>query len=179
MGQPAAPLTERNYVAPLVLVTSLFFLWALGVNLNDVLIPHLKKAFHLTDFRSSLIQTAFFGGYFLAALPAGRIMERIGYKRGIVLGLLIGAMGTILFVPAASVRVYGFFLFALFVMACGQSFLEVGQIRTLLFLAHRDPPSAGSTSPSPSTRLEPRSLRASGPPSFLRMKSTHRHSWPP
>ena len=126
MGQPAAPLTERNYVAPLVLVTSLFFLWALGVNLNDVLIPHLKKAFHLTDFRSSLIQTAFFGGYFLAALPAGRIMERIGYKRGMVLGLLICAMGTILFVPAASVRVYGFFLFALFVMACGQSFLEVG-----------------------------------------------------
>src|SRR5437879_5097646 len=125
MGQPAAPPTERNYFAPLVLVTNLFFLWALGVNLNDVLIPHLKKAFHLTDFRSSLIQTAFFGGYFLAALPAGRIMERIGYKRGIVLGLLIGAMGTILFVPAASVRVYGFFLFALFLMACGQSVLEV------------------------------------------------------
>src|SRR5213082_957314 len=105
MSSPAAPITERRYVAPLILVTSLFFLWALGVNLNDVLIPHLKKAFHLTDFRSSLIQTAFFGGYFLAALPAGRIMERIGYKRGIVLGLLIGAMGTILFVPAASVRV--------------------------------------------------------------------------
>jgi FHS family L-fucose permease-like MFS transporter len=126
MGQPAAPLTERKYVAPLVLVTSLFFLWALGVNLNDVLIPHLKKAFHLTDFRSSLIQTAFFGGYFLAALPAGRIIERIGYKRGIVMGLLICATGTVLFLPASSVRVYSFFLFALFVMACGQSFLEVG-----------------------------------------------------
>jgi FHS family L-fucose permease-like MFS transporter len=126
MSQQSVPLTERKYVAPLVLVTSLFFLWALGVNLNDILIPHLKKAFNLTDFRSSLIQTAFFGGYFLAALPAGRIMERIGYKRGIVLGLLICATGTLLFIPAASVRVYGFFLFALFVMACGQSFLEVG-----------------------------------------------------
>ena len=126
MKQQSAPLTERKYVAPLVLVTSLFFLWALGVNLNDILIPHLKKAFNLTDFRSSLIQTAFFGGYFLAALPAGRIMEKIGYKRGIILGLLICATGTILFIPAASSRVYGFFLFALFVMACGQSFLEVG-----------------------------------------------------
>jgi len=93
----SAPLTERRYIAPLVLVTSLFFLWALGVNLNDVLIPHLKKAFGLSDFRSSLIQTAFFGGYFLAALPAGRLMERIGYKRGILTGLLICATGTALY----------------------------------------------------------------------------------
>ncbi|HEU5403174.1 MAG TPA: L-fucose:H+ symporter permease [Terriglobales bacterium] len=122
----SVPLTEQKYLAPLVLVTSLFFLWALGVNLNDILIPHLKKAFSLTDTQSSLIQAAFFGGYFLAALPAGRIMERIGYKRGIILGLLICATGTVLFIPAATVRVYGFFLFALFIMACGQSFLEVG-----------------------------------------------------
>jgi MFS transporter, FHS family, L-fucose permease len=125
MTKPFAPLTERRYVAPLILVTSLFFLWALGVNLNDILIPHLKKAFQLTDFRSSLIQTAFFGGYFLAALPAGWLMERIGYKRGILVGLLTCATGAVLFLPAASVRLYGFFLFALFVMACGQGFLEV------------------------------------------------------
>src|ERR1700720_3610445 len=121
----SVPLTERKYIAPLVLVTTLFFLWAIGVNLNDILIPHFKRAFGLTDFRSSLIQTAFFGGYFLAALPAGRGMERIGYKRGILIGLLMCAMGALLIVPAASARVYGFFLFALFVMACGQSFLEV------------------------------------------------------
>jgi MFS transporter, FHS family, L-fucose permease len=66
-----------------------------------------------------------FRGYFLAALPAGRVMERIGYKRGILIGLLMCAAGALLIVPAASARVYGFFLFALFVMACGQSFLEV------------------------------------------------------
>jgi MFS transporter, FHS family, L-fucose permease len=119
------PITERRYVVPLVLVTSLFFLWAIGVNLNDILIQHLKKAFGLTDFQSSLIQSAFFGGYFLAALPAGWLMQRLGYKRGILVGLLVCASGTILFIPAASVRVYGFFLFALFVMACGQSILEV------------------------------------------------------
>jgi FHS family L-fucose permease-like MFS transporter len=108
-----------------MMVTSLFFVWAIGVNLNDVLIQHLKKAFGLTDFQSSLIQLAFFGGYFLAALPAGWIMQRIGYKRGILMGLVVCATGTILFIPAASVRVYAFFLFALFVMACGQSVLEV------------------------------------------------------
>jgi MFS transporter, FHS family, L-fucose permease len=127
MSAPLAqtPLTERRYVLPFALVTSLFFLWAIGVNLNDILIPHLKKAFSLTDFQSSLIQSAFFGGYFLAALPAGWLMQRLGYKKGILAGLLICATGAFLFIPAASMLVYGFFLFALFVMACGQCFLEV------------------------------------------------------
>jgi len=124
-ARQSVPITERRYVIPLILVTSLFFLWALGVNLNDILIPHLKKAFGLTDFQSSLIQTAFFGGYFFAALPAGWLMERIGYKRGILVGLLVCASGALLFVPAASIRTYGFFLLALFVMACGQGVLEV------------------------------------------------------
>jgi MFS transporter, FHS family, L-fucose permease len=119
------PLTEKRFFVPLALITSLFFLWAFGVNLNDILIPHFKKAFRLTDLQSSLIQVAFFGGYFLAAWPAGRLMDRIGYKRGILTGLLICASGALLFIPAASVLRYGFFLFALFVMACGQSFLEV------------------------------------------------------
>jgi FHS family L-fucose permease-like MFS transporter len=125
MATPQAPITERRYVIPLILITSLFFLWAFGVNLNDVLIPHLKKAFGLSDFRSSFIQVAFFGGYFLAAMPAGRLMERIGYKKGILVGLLTCATGAMLFLPAASARIYALFLFALFVMACGQSFLEV------------------------------------------------------
>jgi len=125
MTKPPAPITERRYILPLILVTSLFFLWALGVNLNDILIPHLKKAFRLSDFRSSLIQTAFFGGYFLAALPAGWLVEKIGYKRGILAGLLTCAAGSLLFVPAASIRLYAAFLFALFVMACGQAVLEV------------------------------------------------------
>ncbi|MGB8475654.1 MAG: L-fucose:H+ symporter permease [Candidatus Acidiferrum sp.] len=126
MTQKSAPLTEQKYLLPFILVTSLFFLWSIGVNLNDVLIPHLKKAFDLTDFQSSFIQVAFFGGYFLAAFPAGRIMEKIGYRRGILIGLLICSAGTLLFLPAASSRQYGFFLLALFVMSCGQSFLEVG-----------------------------------------------------
>ena len=125
MMTTSAPITERRYVAPLILVTTLFFLWALGVNLNDVLIPHLKKVFDLNDLQSAMIQTAFFGGYFLSALPAGRLMEKIGYKKGILTGLLTCATGALLFIPAASIQVYGLFLFASFVMACGQGVLEV------------------------------------------------------
>src|SRR5215470_1744683 len=121
----SAPLTERRFVLPFVLITSLFFLWAFGVNLNDILIPHFKRAFALSDFQSSFIQVAFFGGYFLAAFPAGRLMERIGYKRGILCGLGLCGLGALLFVPASRVGIYEFFLLALFVMACGQSFLEV------------------------------------------------------
>ncbi len=121
----SAPITEQRYVAPLILVTTLFFLWALGVNLNDILIPHLKKVFDLSDLQSALIQTAFFGGYFLSALPAGRLMEKIGYKKGIVTGLITCGIGALLFIPAASIQVYGLFLFASFVMACGQGVLEV------------------------------------------------------
>jgi FHS family L-fucose permease-like MFS transporter len=121
----SVPVTERRFLVPFVLITSLFFLWAFGVNLNDILIPHLKKAFGLSDFQSSFIQVAFFGGYFLAAFPAGRLMEKIGYKKGILTGLFLCAGGAVLFLPASSSRIYGFFLLALFVMACGQSFLEV------------------------------------------------------
>ena len=120
------PLTDKKYWLPFILVTSLFFLWAIGVNLNDVLIPHFKKAFGLTDFQSSFIQVAFFGGYFLGALPAGWLMEKLGYKGGILAGLLICATGALLFVPASMIGAYGFFLLALFVMSSGQSFLEVG-----------------------------------------------------
>jgi FHS family L-fucose permease-like MFS transporter len=123
--ETSLPLTESRYVVPFILVTSLFLLWALGVNLNDILIPQFKKAFRLTDLESSLIQSAFFGGYFLAALPAGRLMERIGYRKGILLGLCTCAFGAFLFIPAATDRLYFFFLGALFIMACGQGVLEV------------------------------------------------------
>ena len=113
-----------------MLVTTLFFLWALGVNLNDVLIPHLKKVFDLNDFQFAMIQVAFFGGYCLSALPAGRLMERIGFKKGILTGLVTCAAGALLFIPAASIQVYGLFLLALFVMACGQEVLKSLPTRT-------------------------------------------------
>src|SRR5260370_24926183 len=121
----SAPLTEQKYVLPFVLITSLFFRWAFGANFNDVLIPRFKGAFSLSDFQSSFIQIAFFGGYFLAALVAGRMMERIGYRRGILSGLFLCATGALLFVPAGSLGIYGLFLLSSFVLACGQSFLDV------------------------------------------------------
>src|SRR6266853_2301334 len=102
-GGRSVPITERRFLAPFILITSLFFLWAIGVHLNDVLIPHLKKAFGLTDFQSSFIQVAFFGGYFLGAFPAGWLMEKIGYKGGILVGLLICATGSLLCIPASMI----------------------------------------------------------------------------
>ncbi|MBD0368400.1 MAG: L-fucose:H+ symporter permease, partial [Flavisolibacter sp.] len=93
-------------------------------NLNPILIPHLKKACQLTDLQSAFIDSAFFIGYFVMALPAGIIMRRFGYKAGIIMGLFLFAIGAFLFYPAAEVRVFGFFLTALFIIASGLTFLE-------------------------------------------------------
>lgn len=114
----------RNSVLPLVLVVSLFFLWGVANNLNDILIRQFKKAFELTDLESGLVQSAFYLGYFLFAIPAGLVMRRYGYKAGVVVGLALYGVGAFLFYPAADLRTYGFFLFALFVIASGLSFLE-------------------------------------------------------
>jgi len=114
----------RNAVLPIVLVFSLFFLWGVANNLNDILIRQFKKAFELTDFESGLVQSAFYLGYFLFAVPAALFMRRYGYKAGIVLGLALYGVGALLFYPAAVVRTYGLFLVALFVIASGLSFLE-------------------------------------------------------
>ncbi len=114
----------RTALLPLTLVVSLFFLWGVANNLNDILIRQFKKAFELTDFQSGLVQSAFYLGYFFLALPAGLFMRRHGYKGGIVLGLLLYGAGCFLFYPAAQVRAYPLFLLALFVIASGLSFLE-------------------------------------------------------
>jgi FHS family L-fucose permease-like MFS transporter len=115
---------QKKYLIPFILVTSLFFLWAFLHNLNPILIPHLKKACQLNDLQSSFIDPAVYLGYFLTAIPAGIFIHKYGYKSGIVLGLILFAVGALLFIPAASVREYFFFLIALFVMACGAAFLE-------------------------------------------------------
>ena len=116
--------TARTALLPLGLVVSLFFLWGVANNLNDILIRQFKKAFELTDFQSGLVQSAFYLGYFFIALPAGLYMRRQGYKGGIVLGLLLYGAGCMLFYPAAQVRAYPLFLLALFVIASGLAFLE-------------------------------------------------------
>jgi MFS transporter, FHS family, L-fucose permease len=119
--------TARNAHGRMALyaLTSLFFMWGLITSLNDILIPHLKGAFALNYVQAMLIQFCFFGAYFVMSLPAGKLVERIGYQRGIMLGLATAAVGCLLFVPAAGARVYGFFLGALFVLASGITLLQV------------------------------------------------------
>jgi FHS family L-fucose permease-like MFS transporter len=116
--------TTRSPFFAVALITSLFFLWGFALNLNPILIPHLKKACQLTDAQSAFIDSASYIAYFLLALPAGQFMKRRGYKAGIVLGLLLFATGAFLFYPAAATRSYAFFLGALFVIASGLTFLE-------------------------------------------------------
>lgn len=115
---------KNKYLIPFILVTILFFLWGFAHNLNPILIPHLKKACRLTDFQSALIDSAFFVAYFVMAIPAGLVMKKYGYKAGIIGGLLVFAIGAFLFIPAANMRSFEFFLLALFVIASGLTFLE-------------------------------------------------------
>lgn len=114
---------RKNQFA-VVLIISLFFLWGFALNLNPILIPHLKKACQLSDTQSAFIDSASYIAYFLLAIPAGKFMKRFGYKGGIVLGLLLFATGAFLFYPAAVTRSYVFFLIALFIIASGLAFLE-------------------------------------------------------
>lgn len=107
-----------------VLITGLFFLWGVPNNLNDILIRQFMKSFVISRFQAGLVQSAFYMGYFLLALPAGFLMKRFGYKFGFLTGLLLFATGCFLFLPAAIVGRYAFFLGALFVVASGLAFLE-------------------------------------------------------
>jgi FHS family L-fucose permease-like MFS transporter len=107
-----------------ILITVLFLLWAIPNNLNDVLIRQFMKSFEISRFQAGLVQSAFYIGYFLLAMPAALLMRRYGYKFGFIIGLLLYGIGTILFWPAALVGQYWFFLMALFVIASGLSFLE-------------------------------------------------------
>jgi FHS family L-fucose permease-like MFS transporter len=117
-------MSKDKKLVALALVTSLFFIWGFALNLNPILIAHLKKACQLTDFQSSLVDSASYFAYFLLPIPAARFMHRYGYKGGILLGLVLFATGAFLFFPAAEVRSYAFFLSALFVVFSGAAFLE-------------------------------------------------------
>lgn len=123
-GATGKPLVAPGMLLPFFLVTVLFFLWGIPNNLNDVLIRQFMKSFAISRFQAGLVQSAFYMGYFLLATPAALVMKKAGYKAGIVTGLTLFAIGTFLFWPAAIVARYSVFLFALFVIACGLSFLE-------------------------------------------------------
>src|SRR6478752_1051810 len=129
---------SKKYLIPFILVTSLFFLWAFVHNLEPILIPHLKKACQLSDLESALIDSAVYIGYLVMAIPAGLFMKRYGYKKGILLGLLLYAIGALLFLPAASTRIYIFFLGALFIVASGCAFLETAANPYVTILGKRE-----------------------------------------
>ncbi len=117
--------TTRNpYLLPFALVCSLFFLWGIANSLNGSLIRHFQFALNLERWQAGIVDSAFYFGYFVMAIPAGIFMRRWGYKKGILAGLMLYAGGALLFYPAADWRIYGFFLFALFTIASGLAFLE-------------------------------------------------------
>jgi FHS family L-fucose permease-like MFS transporter len=117
-------MSKNKFLLPFALICTLFFLWAFLHNINGILIPHLKKVCQLTDTQSSLIDFAVYFGYFVIAIPAGLFSHRFGYKKGILCGLFLFAIGALLFYPAASDRNFILFLVALFVAASGATFLE-------------------------------------------------------
>jgi FHS family L-fucose permease-like MFS transporter len=110
---------------PLLFLTSLFFMWGFMTSLNDILIPHLRAAFALSYTQAMLIQFCFFGAYALVSLPAGKLLEKIGYQKGIVAGLLLAGLGCWIFYPAAALLSYAAFLGALFILAAGITILQV------------------------------------------------------
>lgn len=119
----AAP-DGKSYLVPFILITSLFLLWGFAHGLLDVLNKHFQGTFTMTKAQSGLVQFSTYIAYFLTALPAGMFMKRYGYKRGIILGLLLFAAGSFAFIPAAFLHSAVPFLVALFVIACGLSILE-------------------------------------------------------
>lgn len=119
----ARPGVSSNFA--FVAMTTLFFIWGFITALNDILIPHLKAAFELSYTQAMLVQLCFFGAYFIVSPFAGKLIERIGYVRGIITGLCTMALGCLLFYPAAEIAVYGLFLCGLFVLASGITILQV------------------------------------------------------
>lgn len=122
--QSHSSTNEGNNTIPLIIVTILFFMWGSITSLNDVLIPHLKSVFTLSYAQAALVQVWFFGAYFLVSLPAGMYVRSFGYQKGAVTGLVIAAVGCVLFYPAAFSGYY-FFLFAFFILAAGITVLQV------------------------------------------------------
>jgi FHS family L-fucose permease-like MFS transporter len=123
-ARSSRPAAESATFIAVTLIVSLFFLWGVANNLNDILINQFKKAFELSDFQAGLVQSAFYMGYFVLAIPAGICMRRLGYKAALLIGLGLYAAGAFLFYPAAAGHSYGVFLIALFIIASGLAFLE-------------------------------------------------------
>lgn len=122
--QPAPSVVSRSVLLPFLLITSLFALWGFANDITNPMVSAFKKVLELNNFQASLVQLAFYGGYFTMALPAAIFVNRYSYKTGILIGLALYALGALLFYPAAALEEFGFFLAALYILTFGLAFLE-------------------------------------------------------
>lgn len=114
----------HNYLLPFILVTSLFFLWGFAHSILDVLNKHFQESLGISKMQSAWVQAMVYGGYFLMALPAGKIIQKFGYRAGVLTGLVLYGIGALLFIPGGSLNSFPFFLFSLFIIGCGLTCLE-------------------------------------------------------
>ena len=124
MKQKRIPLVGEQYLVPFILITSLFFLWGFAHAILDVLNKHFQELLDITKAHSAFIQAMMYMGYFVMAIPAGLFISRFGYRRGVVFGLVLYGVGSLLFIPGQYYLSFNMFLFALFVIGCGLTFLE-------------------------------------------------------
>ena len=124
MSSQQNKITDRKYLVPFVLITLLFFLWGFARAILDVLNKHFQNALHISITHSSLIQVTTYLGYFLMAIPAGIFINRYGYRRGVVFGLILFGAGSLMFIPGAAMGSFYAFLLCLFIIGCGLAFLE-------------------------------------------------------
>ena len=109
----------HNYLVPFLIISSLFFMWGFAHGILEVLNPHFQESFHISKAMSALTQAAVYGAYFLMALPAGWIIRKWGYRRGVITGLVLFGIGALMFIPGSRINSFYFFVLSLFVIGCG------------------------------------------------------------
>ena len=128
----------HNYLVPFLIISSLFFMWGFAHGILEVLNPHFQELFHISKAMSALTQAAVYGAYFLMALPAGWIIRKWGYRRGVITGLVLFGIGALMFIPGSRINSFYFFVLSLFVIGCGQTCLETSANPYTTVLGHPD-----------------------------------------
>ena len=128
----------HNYLVPFLIISSLFFMWGFAHGILEVLNPHFQESFHISKAMSALTQAAVYGAYFLMALPAGWIIRKWGYRRGMITGLVLFGIGALMFIPGSRINSFYFFVLSLFVIGCGLTCLETSANPYTTVLGHPD-----------------------------------------
>ena len=128
----------HNYLVPFLIISSLFFMWGFAHGILEVLNPHFQESFHISKAMSALTQAAVYGAYFLMALPAGWIIRKWGYRRGVITGLVLFGIGALMFIPGSRINSFNFFVLSLFVIGCGLTCLETSANPYTTVLGHPD-----------------------------------------